>query len=417
MMRSAKIFLALAAVLCSCNRGAVPPINPEKVFSDTEKAISVHYFSGSENETADFPRLYAAAIAALEPSENAKADLNTLVKIIQAGGADKVRERTYRALNAFLSALPGANSFARPEGLILSGDKDRQAGIGILLTQQGPGRFLVLDTLEGSPATIAGIRPGSVLKTIDGLEVKDMDIEEVAGRIRGKEGIPVKLGLYGNDFELKRARIGLVKFSNNTWTTNTGGQVEIIAIRMTLPGTAEELKNFLLQMGTRSAVILDLRKLQQGDYEECFKVADLFVGKRKLGSMIAKEEGRPPAKTEINGNPDTLFTGPVYVIIGKNSSPAADVVASAIRSSLEVNLIGTDRPGLAYLTAPVPIDSGITLQITRGVVTDPQDIPLPRTGVKMDVAVDDYLPIGPPGSKPSQDDPAHKQLSTILQLK
>ncbi|MCE9599846.1 MAG: hypothetical protein K8S54_17940 [Spirochaetia bacterium] len=412
MLRFAMICLLPLILLSACGKGSVPPISPEKVFADTENAINTHYFEGPDSQPADFAKLYGAALASLETPVADKADRANLVKAIQAQGEAKVRERTYRALGSFLSALPGTNDFTRPEGLLLVEDKERQAGIGVLLTRQGPGRFLVLDTLEGSPAMLAGIKPGFVLKTIDGNEVKDMDIEEVAGRIRGKEGSSVKLSFLGGDAEPRRGKINLINYSNNTWATSTGGQVEILTLRTALPGAADDLRNFLKQMGTRSAFVLDLRKLQQGDYEECFKIADLFVGKRKIGAMISKGSTR-----EMQSDGDIMFTGPIYVLVGKNSSPAADVLAAAIRSSLEVNLIGTDRPGLAYLTEHVMIDGGIQLHITRGVIADGDNYLLPRRAVKMDINVDDYLPPGPPGPKPSPEDPAHKQLMTMLGLK
>ncbi|MBL8019607.1 MAG: hypothetical protein JNM27_08095 [Leptospirales bacterium] len=412
MLRYASVLVLASFMLTACGKASVPPISPEKVFADTESAITAHYFEAPDAPPADFSKLYGAAIAALETQGAEKADRATLVKAIQAQGEAKVRERTYKALSSFLSALPGSNDFTRPEGLLLVEDKERQAGIGVLLTRQGPGRFLVLDTLEGSPAQLAGIKPGYVLKTIDGLEVKDMDIEEVAGRIRGKEGSTVKLTFLGGEAEPRRGKINLINYSNNTWSTSTGGQVEILSLRTALPGAADDLKNFLKKMGTRSAFVLDLRKLQQGDYEECFKIADLFVGKRKIGAMISKGSTR-----EIQSDGDILFTGPIYVLVGKNSSAAADVLAAAIRSSLEVNLIGSDRPGLAYLTEHVMIDGGIQLHITRGVISDGDNYLLPRRAVKMDINVDDYLPVSPPGPKPSPEDPAHKQLMTMLGLK
>ena len=105
------------------------------------------------------------------------------------------------------------------------------------------------------------------------------------------------------------------------------------------------------------------------------------------------------------------------MIVGQNSTPAADALASAIRSSLEVNIIGSDRPGKTYPTLGIPIAGGIQLNISHGVVTDNAGNPLPMTGVKADVQVEDYLPPEPLGPKPSDADPVHRQLRQILQLK
>lgn len=405
------VVILLAALQCSGQKG-LEPLNPDTVFRDTEAALRDNYFAGPSAELPPTPRLYSAAIAALQPDTQTAPSRENLVALIQSQGEAASRLRTYKALSGFLSAVPGANDFTRPEGLLLKQDAKRQAGVGLLLMQQGPGRIMVLDTLESSPASRAGIRPGSILKAIDGIDVKDMDLEEAAGRIRGEESTSVKLDFYGGSFEAKRARFNFLHYTNATWDQTTGAQVEVLTLRTTLKDTSELLKQFLLQMGKRSAVVLDLRKLQQGDYEECFKIADLFVSNKKLGSILTRKGPK-----DFAADPDVVFTGPVYVIVGQNSSPAADALASAIRSSLEVNIIGSDRPGKAYPALGVPIAGGIQLNISHGVVTDSAGNPLPLTGVKADVQVEDYLPPEPPGPKPSDADPAHRQLRQILQLK
>lgn len=409
-MLSAQKLLSVAALglFAFCGKSKeVPPINPTKVFTQVEAAITTTYFSG--DPAPPLEKLYGNAVAALDAKETP--DMKGTIKAIESQGPDKVRERTYRALNAFLSELPGGNDFTRAEGLLMSEDKSRQAGIGILLMQEGPGKFIVLDTLESSPAQAAGVKPGSVVKSIDGLEVANMDLEEVAGRIRGAESTDVRLGLLGSEPTIKRSKLNFINYSNATWLLTTGGQVEIVALRTAVPGTATNLEQFMRQMGKRSAVILDLRKLQSGDFSECFKIADLLVGKKKMGELVQKNGAIPMESTA-----DSLFTGPIYVILGKHSSSAADVVAMALRSSLEVNLIGVDRPGLAYFAENIPLDGGIVLKLTKGFVADERSIPLPKRGLKMDVNIDDYLPLEPPGDKPSEADPAHRQLRTMLGL-
>lgn len=407
-------FLAAAAIFlagCSSSKN-LPALDPDAVFKETETALKEHFFAGPNAELPPAPRLYTAAIAALQPESPVPPSRENLVALIKKNGESQERARTYQALAGFLSAVPGANDFTRPEGLLMRQDPKRQAGVGLLLMQQGPGRIMVLDTLESSPASRSGIKPGAILKAIDGAEVKDMDLEETAGRIRGEEGSPVKLDFYGGSFEVKRARFNFLHYTNATWGQTTGGQVEVIQLRTTLKDTSELLKQFLLQMGKRSAIVLDLRKLQQGDYEECFRIADLFVSSKKLGSILTRSGPR-----EFMADQDVVFTGPVYVVVGANSSPAADALASAIRSSMEVNIVGSDRPGKTYPTLGVPVAGGVQLNITRGVVTDSAGNPLNITGVKTDVQVDDYLPQEPLGPAPYPADPAHRQLKQILQLK
>jgi hypothetical protein len=138
-MLSAQKLLSVAALglFAFCGKSKeVPPINPTKVFTQVEAAITTTYFSG--DPAPPLEKLYGNAVAALDAKETP--DMKGTIKAIESQGPDKVRERTYRALNAFLSELPGGNDFTRAEGLLMSEDKSRQAGIGILLMQEGPGK-------------------------------------------------------------------------------------------------------------------------------------------------------------------------------------------------------------------------------------------------------------------------------------
>ena len=57
------------------------------------------------------------------------------------------------------------------------------------------GEVVVVAPLDGSSAAAAGIRSGDVIATIDGVPVNTTTLADTIGRMRGKEGTSVKMGI------------------------------------------------------------------------------------------------------------------------------------------------------------------------------------------------------------------------------
>src|SRR5579859_3598072 len=67
-------------------------------------------------------------------------------------------------------------------------------GIGVEL-DRSDAQLRVVAPLAGSPSERAGIRPGDVIVTVDGVDVTPLNLDEVASRIRGPRGTSVTLGI------------------------------------------------------------------------------------------------------------------------------------------------------------------------------------------------------------------------------
>ena len=65
-------------------------------------------------------------------------------------------------------------------------------GIGIVFGKRG-NDYVVISALEDNPGAKAGIKSGDIITAIDGNPTRDMNMEQVANKIRGKHGTVVKL--------------------------------------------------------------------------------------------------------------------------------------------------------------------------------------------------------------------------------
>lgn len=67
-------------------------------------------------------------------------------------------------------------------------------GIGVVLGKKD-NDFVVVAPMEGTPGDEAGIKAGDKILAVDGTSVDGMQLEDVVGKIRGKQGTEVELKL------------------------------------------------------------------------------------------------------------------------------------------------------------------------------------------------------------------------------
>src|ERR1700684_2337039 len=121
------------------------------------------------------------------------------------------------------AAIRGMVASLDPYSAYLDGDEydevkisssGQYSGVGIEVSMEDD-QVVVVSPFEGSPAAAAGIRTGDVIATIDGVPVNTTTLADTIGRMRGKEGTTVKIGILreGNaaplQFTLKRSRVEL----------------------------------------------------------------------------------------------------------------------------------------------------------------------------------------------------------------
>ena len=126
------------------------------------------------------------------------------------------------------AAIRGMVSSLDPYSAYLDGDEyddikisssGEYSGVGIEVSMED-GEVVVVAPLDGSPAAAAGIRAGDVIATIDGVPVNTTTLADTIGRMRGKEGTSVKVGILREGsteplvVTLKRSRVELHSVSS-----------------------------------------------------------------------------------------------------------------------------------------------------------------------------------------------------------
>lgn len=268
----------------------------------------------------------------------------------------------------------------------------KYSGIGVDVSIEDGG-VVVVTPIDGSPASRAGILPGDVILSVDGLPVDASDLEDTVARMRGPAGTSVLL-LIRRDGEQDPLEIELDR-----------GQVEVQSVRAELleagdayvrishftDGTAEDLRSALAGLERQAGrplagLVLDLRNNPGGVLDAAIAVADAFLDK----GLIVSAEGRmPEARFRVNATPGDMLNGaPLTVLVNQGSASASEIVAGALKDHRRATIIGTPTFGKGSVQTIIPLSEGHAIKLTTSRYYTPSGMSIHARGVTPDVVVE-----------------------------
>jgi len=288
------------------------------------------------------------------------------------------------------------------------------SGVGIEVSMEDD-QVVVVSPFDGSPAALAGIRSGDVIATIDGVPVNTTALADTIGRMRGKEGTAIKIGILRAgrteplEFTLKRARVEL--HSVRSELPEPGfGYVRIAEFSET---TGDDLVTALRDLrkrngGALKGLVLDLRNNPGGVLEAAVAVADAFLD----GGLIVSAKGRTPeSKFEMNATPgDELNGSPIVVLVNGGSASAAEIVAGALKDHHRATLMGRTTFGKGSVQTVMPLSGDRAIKLTTSLYYTPSGVSINHRGIAPDIELERDTAPSPAASPPATPAPSNVPL-------
>ena len=273
------------------------------------------------------------------------------------------------------------------------------SGIGVQINKPvADAPIEIVRVYAGTPAARAGIKAGDKIVSVDGVDVTNLQTEEVANKVKGPEGSPVTIGiLRGSEtlsFSLNRARFS-VPLETDTMIDGNIGRIEVPQL---VGAVADEVSNAVKRLNASGAgaLVLDLRGDPGGDLSAAVDIASIFVRQGTLVYQTGRDGNRTPL--DVNRRFYIDSPKPLVVLVNKNSASGAEIIAAGIRANGAGTVIGSQTAGCVGTGQPRDLPDGGLLLVTITKIQDAKtgaDLNGPGKGIVPDQIVDQ--PAGAPG--------------------
>jgi len=260
-------------------------------------------------------------------------------------------------------------------------------GIGVTI-EPGEHYIEVVTSFEGSPAYMAGIKPGDKIIKVNGISLTAKDIDKAASLMRGPKGTPVTVTVLRDgsskpiDFKIVRDEIKIKTVSSKIFD-NTIGYIKITNFDENTPQDFMAAYDKLKSSGCR-ALIIDLRFNPGGLLESVVDVASNFL---KKGQLIVYLKDRYNNKQYFKSykNGDTVT--PLIVLTNRYSASASEILAGCLKDQKRAKIVGEKTFGKGVVQQVFELGDGSAIKITVSQYLLPSGAYINKKGIKPDIQV------------------------------
>lgn len=268
------------------------------------------------------------------------------------------------------------------------------SGIGATVSQDvKTGIISIVKPFVGGPAYEAGVLPADIIYKVNGTEVTGMDLTEVVGKMKGKEGSTVTVSFVREgeseplELDIKRRKIEVPTIEYEM-LENKIGYISILEFDEV---TAEQFRKAVDNLDKQGQVglIVDVRDNPGGLLNIVVDMLDRMLP----DGIIVYTKDKNGEGDEFFSDAKEEFTKPLVVLINGNSASAAEIFAGAIQDYKVGTLVGTTSFGKGIVQSVIPLYDDTAVKITVSKYFTPNGKNIHGTGIEPDVEVklDDEL--------------------------
>ena len=241
----------------------------------------------------------------------------------------------------------------------------KYGGIGSLVRKNGD-YTVISEVYKGFSADRAGIKPGDLIKKVDGVSLKGLSPEEVSEKLKGNAGTEITLTIERNgnetEYQLKREKIAIPPVPYSGMIDSKTGYIRFTNFTQ---NCIDDVRNALVELKNNNPqqIILDLRSNPGGLLTEAVEIVNLFVGP---GNKVVSTKGKVKQfdedfKTTKQAVDENI---PLAIIINRGSASASEIVAGAIQDLDRGIIVGQRSYGKGLVQITRPLSYNTQLKVT-----------------------------------------------------
>lgn len=254
------------------------------------------------------------------------------------------------------------------------------SSIGMAISKSESGGFTVDSVNYDSAAARAGLTAGMVINSVDGTDVRNMNVDDVRTLIRSKLNSVFVLGLaHGDDITVDCAVSYVSSVTYRLEKTNAG----YIKINDFEAGTAQDAIfaiEDLLSQGAEGFVI-DLRNNSGGLYSEARELLDHLLPNYDLFIEIDKT-----GNEKVYSSDAFSIDVPMCVLINSGTYGCAEIFAAVMQEYQWAQILGEQTTGNIQSQETIDLDDGSAIHLsTRTYLTGYLRTDISNIGVTPDI--------------------------------
>lgn len=263
-------------------------------------------------------------------------------------------------------------------------------GIGVTVSQDAKtGIITVVKPFEGSPGYEAGMLPGDILFSVNGVEVTGMDLTSAVNLIKGAEGTTVDISLVREgetDYielvvERRQIEIPTIEYE---MLENQIGYIQIFQFdEITYTQYMQALAE--LSTGGMKGLVIDLRDNPGGRLDVVEAMLDAILPE---GLLVYTEDKAGTRADEYYSDPNSVLDVPLTVLVNGNSASASEIFAGDIQDFNAGTIVGTTTFGKGIVQRIYTLGDGTAIKITVSKYFTHAGRNIHDVGIQPDVEID-----------------------------
>lgn len=239
---------------------------------------------------------------------------------------------------------------------------DAGPGLSVL---KGGRALQVVAVDEGSAAQEAGIRVGDHIRSVDGLNVRDLSLTQSWRRLQGEPGTSVALDIVhpADGFAHETVALPRVKRQVRPYELDVRRGIAVLRVfdmqRLDPAALAEELDD--VRSRGIEALLLDLRNLADLQPRDATRIAALFTDGAEL--RLRDRAGRLVETLEAP-QAAPVWPGPIAALVNGATAGSGEALASMLKAGGKVRVLGESTYGLGAEVKLFELENGSGLLVS-----------------------------------------------------